>query len=107
MTCLLHWQEGNHLQSWNAYQQIPLDEQSKKIVAINTHKDLFQYNRLPFGISAFGVKHFHQYLLGSFIIKSDHKPLQYFLGDKKEIPSMAFARVKCWALTLSAYNYKV
>ena len=36
----------------NAYQQIPLDEQSKKIVAINTHKGLFQYNRLPFGVSA-------------------------------------------------------
>ena len=36
----------------NAYQQIPLDEQSKKIVAINTHKGLFHYNRLPFGISA-------------------------------------------------------
>ena len=36
----------------NAYQQIPLDDQSKKIVAINTHKGLFQYNRLPFGISA-------------------------------------------------------
>ena len=33
----------------NAYQQIPLDDQSKKIVAINTHKGLFQYNRLPFG----------------------------------------------------------
>ena len=30
----------------NAYQQ------SKKIVTINTHKGLFQYNRLPFGVSA-------------------------------------------------------
>ena len=36
----------------NAYQQIPLDDQSKKLLAINTHKGLFQYNRLPFGISA-------------------------------------------------------
>ena len=36
----------------NAYQQIPLDEASRKSVAINTHKGLFQYNRLPFGVSA-------------------------------------------------------
>ena len=56
----------------------------------------------------FGVKHFHQYLFGrSFTIKSDHKPLQYLLGEKKGIPSMASARVQRWALTLSAYDYKV
>ena len=36
----------------NAYQQIPLNDLSKKIVTINTHKGLFQYNRLPFGVSA-------------------------------------------------------
>ena len=36
----------------NAYQQIPFDDLSKKIVAINTHKGLFQYNHLPFGVSA-------------------------------------------------------
>ena len=35
----------------NVYQQIPLDDQSKKVVAINTQKGLFQYSRLPFGIS--------------------------------------------------------
>ena len=34
-----------------AYQQLPLDEDSKKFTTINTHKGLFQYNRLPFGIS--------------------------------------------------------
>ena len=56
----------------------------------------------------FGVKHFHQYLFGRpFTIKSDHKPLQYLLGENKGIPSMASARVQRWALTLSAYNYKV
>ena len=42
----------------------------------------------------FGVKHFHQYLFGhSFMIKSDHKPLQHLLGEKKGIPAMASARV--------------
>ena len=34
-----------------AYQQLPLDEDSKKFTTINTHKGLFQYERLPFGIS--------------------------------------------------------
>ena len=36
----------------HAYQQIQLDDVSRKLVAINTHKGLFQYNRLPFGVSA-------------------------------------------------------
>ena len=35
-----------------AYQQLPLDTESKKYVVINTHKGLFQYSRLPFGISS-------------------------------------------------------
>ena len=34
-----------------AYFQLPLAEDSKKFVTINTHKGLFVYNRLPFGIS--------------------------------------------------------
>ena len=35
-----------------AYQQIPLEEESQKYVAINTHKGLFKYTRLPFGVSS-------------------------------------------------------
>lgn len=35
-----------------AYQQVRLNEESKKYVVINTHKGLFQYNRLPFGVSS-------------------------------------------------------
>ena len=34
------------------YQQLKLDSRSKKIVVINTHKGLFQYMRLRFGISS-------------------------------------------------------
>jgi len=35
-----------------AYQQLELDDQSKEIVTINTHKGLFSYQRLPFGVSS-------------------------------------------------------
>lgn len=35
-----------------AYQQIQLDEDSKRYVTINTHKGLFTYNRLPYGVSS-------------------------------------------------------
>ena len=34
----------------HAYLQIALDEESKQYVVINTHKGLYRYNRLPFGI---------------------------------------------------------
>jgi len=36
----------------DAYLQLPLDTASKQYVAINTHRGLFQYNRLPFGIAS-------------------------------------------------------
>ena len=35
-----------------AYQQLVLDDDSKEIVTINTHKGLFSYQRLPFGVSS-------------------------------------------------------
>ena len=54
----------------------------------------------------FGVKRFHQYLYGrKFNIQSDHKPLQYLLGETRGIPAMASAQVQRWVLTLSAYEY--
>ena len=36
----------------NAYQQLPLEEDSQKYVVINTTKGLFKYKRLPYGISS-------------------------------------------------------
>ena len=35
-----------------AYHQMEVTEESKKFLTINTHKGLFQYNRLVFGISS-------------------------------------------------------
>ena len=35
-----------------AYQQLPLHPDSRKYVVINTHKGLFRYTRLPYGISS-------------------------------------------------------
>ena len=35
-----------------AYLQVPLDDESKKYVVINTQKGLFRYTRLPYGISS-------------------------------------------------------
>ena len=35
-----------------AYLQVSLEEESKQYVTINTHRGLFQYNSLPFGISS-------------------------------------------------------
>ena len=54
----------------------------------------------------YGVKKFHQYLLGRrFTIVSDHKPLMYLLGEHKPIPKIVSARVQRWALLLGAYSY--
>ena len=36
----------------HAYQQILLDDESRKFVVINTHKGLYHYNCLPFGIAS-------------------------------------------------------
>ncbi len=36
----------------HAYLQLVLDEPSRELATINTHRGLFQYTRMPFGISA-------------------------------------------------------
>ncbi|KAL5517714.1 hypothetical protein EMCRGX_G003317 [Ephydatia muelleri] len=56
----------------------------------------------------FGVKKFHQYLYGrKFVVHSDHKPLQFLCKEDKPVPTMASARIQRWALTLSAYDYRI
>ena len=36
----------------HAYLQVPLAEESQKYLFINTHKGLYVYKRLPFGVAA-------------------------------------------------------
>ena len=36
----------------HAYQQVLLEPESRKYVTVNTHKGLYQYNRLPFGVAS-------------------------------------------------------
>ncbi|KAM7284083.1 uncharacterized protein ISCGN_001186 [Ixodes scapularis] len=56
----------------------------------------------------FGVKKFHFYIYGrEFTLITDHKPLQAILGPKSGIPAIAAARLQRWAVTLSAYKYKL
>ena len=47
----------------------------------------------------FGLKKFHQFLYGNaFTIKTDHKPLEGLLNEKKGIPTLAAPRIQRWAL---------
>ena len=34
----------------DAYLQLPVQEQSKEVLTVNTHRGLYRYNRLPFGV---------------------------------------------------------
>ena len=53
-----------------------------------------------------GVKKFHCYLYSmSFIIQSDHKPLEKLLDENNKLSYMTSPRIKRWSLDLSAHDY--
>ena len=45
-------QHFSKLDMSQAYLQLLLDEESREFVTVNTHKGLYKYNRLPFGVSS-------------------------------------------------------
>ena len=51
-SCLSKGKLFTKLDLSQAYQQLPLEDGSKQYVVINTHRGLFRYTRLPFGISS-------------------------------------------------------
>ena len=54
----------------------------------------------------FEVKKYQQYLQGRHVtIMSDHKPLEYLLGENKPVPVLALALIKRWITILSAHDY--
>ena len=51
-TCLTGGTKFTKLELSAAYQQLSLDAESRKLVTINTHKGLFQFTHLPFGVAS-------------------------------------------------------
>ena len=52
MACLTGGQKFSKLDLSAAYQQMPLDDESRHLTTINTHRGLYQFARLPFGIAS-------------------------------------------------------
>ena len=54
-----------------------------------------------------GLRNFSTTMRGGFTLVTDHKPLTAILGPKKDVPSIAAARLQCWAVLFSAYKYNI
>ena len=51
-TKLVGGQTFTELDLSHAYEQMLVDENSKELLTINTHKGLYRYNRLPYGVAS-------------------------------------------------------
>ena len=74
----------------HAYLQIPLDTPSRRLVTINTHKGLFEYTCLPFGIAS-APSIFQQTILRAFTGMC--KPQRYpgYRNDRAGAPDQSRA----------------
>ena len=74
----------------------------------NSERNYSQIDKESLAI-IFAVKHFHFFLYGKdrFTIYTDHKPLISLFGEHAKLTTLVAARLQRWALTLSAYNYKI
>ena len=55
--------------------------------------------------SMFRACHF---LLGApFTLRTDHKPLEFILHPKRELPKVTLARILHWAIQLQAFDYEI
>ena len=52
MTCLSGGKRFTKLDLSSAYQQMPLEEDSRQYVPVNTHRGLYRFTRLPFEIAS-------------------------------------------------------
>ena len=56
-TKLVGGQTFTELDLSHAYEQMLVDENSKEFLTINTHKGLYRYNRLPYGVASAPENH--------------------------------------------------
>ncbi|KAL5516532.1 hypothetical protein EMCRGX_G001892 [Ephydatia muelleri] len=95
----------------HAYLQLPLDEKSKEYVTITTHKGLFRYNRMPFGVASApaifqrtmerilqGIPHVHVYI--DDILVADSTEKEYLVTLEKVMSRLGecgirLTRTKC------------
>ena len=72
-----------------------------------TEKAYDQLNKEALAIIA-AVKKFHKYIYGrQFTLLTDHRPLETIFAAKKEVPTLAAARLQRWALILAAHQYEI
>ncbi|PAA93146.1 hypothetical protein BOX15_Mlig023152g1 [Macrostomum lignano] len=49
-----------------------------------------------------------QFLLGSrFTLRTDHRPLEFIFGSRRQLPKVANARLLRWAIELMAFDYDI
>lgn len=66
-----------------------------------------QTEKEAFAIVA-SVKKFHKYVYGrKFVIRTDHKALEYIFAPNKNVPAMTAAKLQRWSLFLAAYDYEL